>query len=115
MTDANKRGNWVSIDFMDGRRHLPAIPCCYALYFNGKLRYIGSTKNLKNRFYGHSFRFGYGKDLITPWGEIYPYESSVMKYRESIKYGDWLMVEARMIMRLQPDFNSLMKKKEAQL
>lgn len=103
------RGNWVSVDFLKHRRSLPYVACCYALYFDGELKYIGSTNNLRNRFSGHAIRYGYGKDLITPWADFPHTVRITLKFKESRRYGDWLMIEARLIRRLQPAFNTKLK------
>lgn len=100
---------WVSINLMNERTKLPSIPCCYALFFNGKLKYIGSSNNLRNRFSGHSIRYGYSKNIITPWGDFPDKTKIILKYKQTKKYGYWLMLEARLIMRLQPLFNSKLK------
>jgi excinuclease UvrABC nuclease subunit len=100
---------WVELDYQKHARMFPSISCCYALYFNGMLKYIGSTKNLRNRFSGHGIRHGYAKDIITPWGDFPNSVGIVIKYKPSKRYGDWLMVEARLIRRLQPEFNKMLK------
>lgn len=100
---------WKSINLLENRRGLPILACCYVIYFNGRLKYIGSTNNLRNRFSGHAIRYGYGRNLHTPWGEFDDDVSIVIKYKESIKYGYWLMQEARLIRRIQPEFNSKLK------
>lgn len=100
---------WASIDFLENQGKLPVISCCYVIYFDGQLKYIGSTNNLRNRFSGHSIRYGYAKNLVTPWG-IFDFPlSMVIKYKPSKKYGDWLMLEARLIRRVQPEFNQKLK------
>ena len=104
-----KARNWLSIDLLEEKLHLPMLACCYVIYFNGALKYIGSTSNLRNRFSGHSIRYGYGKNLITPWGDFDLPIRLIVKYRPSNKYGDWLMQECRLIRRLQPVFNKRLK------
>lgn len=104
---------WISIDFLEAKEKLPTIPCCYVLYFNGAMKYIGSTNNLRNRFSGHSIRYGYWNEIITPWGDFDIPVTITMKYKESRRYGDWLMTEARLIRRLQPQFNSKLKGRKA--
>lgn len=105
--------DWKLINFIENRLKLPVVACCYAIYFDGQLFYIGSTNNLRNRFSGHAIRWGYAKNLITPWGE-FPDDIFIhIKYKPSKKYGDWLMLEARLIRRLQPDFNKKLKGRRA--
>jgi hypothetical protein len=106
---AKQDSRWLSINYFDGRKNLPTVACCYVIYFDGELRYIGSTGNLRNRFCGHAFRYSYGKSFITPWGEFDLPINITIKLRPSRRYGDWLMVEARLIRRLQPVFNSKLK------
>ena len=100
---------WLEFDYMEARRGLPKVACCYAVYLNGQLCYIGSTNDLRNRFSGHAFRHSYGNTFITPWGEFRLPLDFALKYRPSTKYGDWLMREARLIRRLQPVFNKKLK------
>ena len=49
---------------------LPAVACVYAVYFDDSLVYLGSSVDVRNRFSEHKFRHGYGKNIITPWGDI---------------------------------------------
>lgn len=100
--------NWFTADLLR-KRDLPKVACCYVLYFDGVMKYIGSTNDLRNRYSGHAIRYSYGKELITPWGYFDNNVEISIKYRPSKKYGDWLMVEARLIRRLQPPFNSKLK------
>lgn len=101
--------SWKSVDYLDNMLSLPRVACCYVIYFNGELCYIGSTNNLRNRFSGHAFRHGYAKNFYTPWGMFkFPFEFRI-KYSESRRYGDWLMREARLIRRLQPVYNTRLK------
>ncbi len=88
---------------------MPCVACCYAVYFDGALKYIGSTNNLRNRFSGHAFRYSYGQSFITPWGEFPTPLDICIKFKPSRVYGDWLMLEARLIRRLQPMFNTKLK------
>jgi excinuclease UvrABC nuclease subunit len=100
---------WESVNLLENRRKLPIVSCCYVIYFDGELKYIGSTNSLRNRFSGHSIRYGYGKELITPWGEFSQDTNIIIKYKPSTKYGDWLMRECRLIKRIQPSFNQKLK------
>ena len=101
--------SWIKIDLIESMLKLPVTRCCYAIYFDGDLKYIGSTSNLRNRFCGHSIRHGYAKNIHTPWGDFSNTTKIELKYKASIKYGDWLMIEARLIKRLQPEFNRKLK------
>lgn len=46
-----RRRLWHQIDL----NNLPVSPCCYVLYFNGRLGYIGSTDNLRARLSKHLY------------------------------------------------------------
>ena len=78
----------------------------YVIYFNSDLVYIGSSKDIRNRFSGHAFRYSYGKEIITPWQEIPNKTVVTLKYKTTKKMGEWAMREIRLIYRLQPFFNS---------
>jgi excinuclease UvrABC nuclease subunit len=106
---------WVEFDYLANMRGLPSVACCYAVYFDEELVYVGSTNDLRNRFSGHAFRHGYGKNIHTPWGEFPNTLKFNIKYKPSVKYGDWLMREARLIRRLQPRFNKKLKGRKVAL
>jgi excinuclease UvrABC nuclease subunit len=83
----------------------PEISCVYAFYINGELVYIGSTINLRSRMSGYKFKEVDGK-MLTPWRKRVESKSVIeVKYKSSKFYGYWLMLEARLIKRLQPKFN----------
>lgn len=105
---------WRQMDFVETwRGGLPSVACCYALYFDGQIKYVGSTNNLRNRFSGHAFRHGYAKNIVTPWGEFPSSAKIVLKFKASKRYGDWLMYECRLIKKLQPEFNKRLKGRAA--
>lgn len=86
---------------------IPKVGACYALFGDGKLLYIGSTKNLFTRFYrGHSnASYMYRartRSWVTIWGE---FRSVIIKFRPVRKFGDWAMIELRLIKRLKPPGN----------
>lgn len=88
-----------------GRDRLPRRPGVYAIYFDEELVYIGQSNNVAARYFGHRIRHGYGKTIITPWGDI-PGETHIaVKVKQSRRYGDWAMDEIRLICRLGPKFN----------
>lgn len=100
---------WEKIDFLNERQNMPVVACCYAIYLDGILKYIGSTNNLRNRFSGHAIRYGYAKNIHTPWGDFPSSIIFIIKYKPSTKYGDWLMREARLIKKIKPPFNRKLK------
>ena len=87
----------------------PEISCVYAFYINDELVYIGSTVNLRVRMSGYRFKEVDGK-TVTPWRKkIEPRVKIEVKYKGSKKYAYWLMLEARLIKRLQPKYNIKLK------
>lgn len=98
---------WARVNYIPGltlreaRLRFHNEPCCYAIYLDGRLSYVGQTQNLRTRLKGYNFH-RVCRSIQTPWGR---YKSVVIKYRSSVRYGDWAMVELRLIRRLQPQFN----------
>lgn len=99
----------MKLNYLTNRLKLPVVACCYCIYINDDLVYIGSTNDLRNRFSGHSFRHGYAKNYHTPWCDYNLPIKIMIKYKPSLKYGDWLMIEARLIRKIRPVFNKKLK------
>jgi len=95
---------WHQFDALKPAR-MPAFPACYAVYWNGRLVYVGQTVDLRNRFHAHKFRYGYRKNIITPWCDGDSFDSFVVKAKFCGKFGFWAMLEVRLIARLKPQFN----------
>jgi excinuclease UvrABC nuclease subunit len=101
--------SWNKI-LWENKIKFPVVSCVYAFYINNNLVYIGSTSNLRIRMSGYRFKEVDGK-IITPWRKRIEIGSKIeLKYKCSKKYGYWLMLEARMIRRLQPLYNIHLKK-----
>lgn len=96
---------WQEFGILPRVGTLPNKPCVYAVYFDGRLVYVGQTNRLQNRFCEHKFRHGYGKEIITPWGDVPGTTRVTIKVGFSIRYGDWAMREIRLIHRLKPVLN----------
>lgn len=97
--------NWKAVDMDDIDHCFPSVAACYAVYCNGRLCYVGSTENLRDRMRGHGIEYArYSASINTPWGT---FDSVKVKYRPFWKYGDWAMRELRLIRKLQPLFNRL--------
>lgn len=76
---------------------------CYAVYVEGHLAYVGRSFNVRGRLAQHEFRPNFtGDRTITPWGS---FEKVSVKIRYARRYGESLMLEARLIRRLAPTFN----------
>lgn len=87
----------------------PEISCVYVFYINDEVVYIGSTVNLRARMSAYKFLKVDGF-LKTPWRKKVDLDSKVeLKYKGSKKYAYWLMLEARLIKRLQPKYNIKLK------
>lgn len=101
-----KRANFSRWITAKDNSDLPPVPGCYAIYLKSRLFYVGSTKNLRLRFRGHQIdanRVAYKTFAGSP-------KDIQIKYRPSVKFGDWAMVELRLIKRLQPPLNVRSKK-----
>lgn len=101
----HEKGKWVSretfdIQYSKFRKEfcdsVPELPAVYVVYFSSGGLYIGSTTNLKKRIYGHCIfkRAAFQLDYVVQ-----------IKYKICIKYGCWLMLEARLIRKLMPKLN----------
>jgi hypothetical protein len=96
---------WKKFGLYPNKTTLPNRACVYAVYFNDLLVYIGQSSSLSNRFSGHAFRYGYAKNIHTPWADI-PSDTKIdIKAKFSEKLGDWAMWEIRLIRKLKPCFN----------
>lgn len=98
-------GRWAQYQMFGARGSLPRIAGVYAVYFDSALVYIGSSVDIANRFSEHKIRHGYGRNIITPWGDV-PAETAItLKVKRSRVRGDWAMWEIRLIHRLRPVHN----------
>lgn len=93
----------------NSHQKFPDISCVYAFYVNDELVYIGSTVNLRVRMSAYRFK-DVGEKTMTPWRKSIPPRAKIeVKYKGSKIYGYWLMLEARLIKRIQPRFNIKLK------
>ena len=100
---AQDNAQWRRAMLPEQEHHIPSEPGCYVVYLNGFLAYVGSTRNLQRRMLNYGIRLSRKTGLSkTPWGEA---SLVTIKYKTSLKYGDWLMLEARLIRRLRPRGN----------
>ena len=76
-------------------------PCCYVIYGDGKLLYIGQTNSFRHRCAQHKFS-NESDHYMTPWG---PYNWIYAKAFFPSRYGYEAMMEKRFIKRLRPPFN----------
>ena len=97
---------WKKFGLFPDKSALPNKPCVYGVYFNDDLVYIGQSTSLSNRFSGHAFRWGYAKNIHTPWQVISSDVRIDIKAKFSERLGDWAMWEIRLIRRIKPLFNT---------
>lgn len=91
----------TKVDFSSVK--IPNSAGCYVVYAHGKPIYVGQTTNLRKRIKSYEFNYArYSNGIHTPWGLC---DDLFLKIRPSIRYGDWAMIELRLIKRLQPRFN----------
>jgi excinuclease UvrABC nuclease subunit len=106
-----RSGTWRTVDLLKPWE-LPQQAGVYAFLKEGRVIYIGSTVNIRDRFrsYGAARRrFDYDYDRATHFEEYRLPDRMVgvvVKVSVSRRYGDWLMRELRLIRRLNPDWNS---------
>ena len=94
--------NWVTVDIGNPHWKFPDIEACYVVYCDGQLTYIGCAENLRKRFHCRFEYARYSATINTPWGGFLNVK---VKYRPSRRFGDWAMIELRLIRRLQPKGN----------
>lgn len=99
----NHGSNWKTQTYDRFRKCFPNVSACYAFYCDGQLVYVGSSLHLRNRMIEHRVVRN-GDRWETPWGF---FKSVIVKFRPSIKYGDWAMVELRLLRRLKPIGNTM--------
>lgn len=105
--EAHYPGRWVEYSILPWQGSLPRFAGVYAVYFDDGLVYVGSSTDIANRFSEHRIRHGYGKNIITPWGDVDSTTRVTLKVRRSARVGDWAMWEIRLIKRLKPKFNRM--------
>lgn len=106
---------WKKFGLFPEKSGFPNKPCVYCVYFDDDLVYIGQTNSLSNRFSGHSFRYGYGRNIITPWATLSDDVKIDIKAKFSERLGDWAMWEIQLIRRIKPIFNTHHKNKRKEI
>ena len=93
-----KPHRWTRYDVSSLLDVLP-LPGVYAIYGDGRLIYIGSSTAVGSRLTAH---LKATDRLCTPWGK---FSVVIVKVRYERKHYDWLMLERRLIERLNPPGN----------
>ena len=88
---------WRVVNDMEA---VPEAPGCYVLGQAGLPLYIGQSVNLRDRLKEHGWKIQQG-EVFTSWGSF----RASIKIRIGLRFGEWLMLEARLIRRLRPSFN----------
>lgn len=85
---------------------------CYVILLDGLAIYVGQSENVRRRITKHGFENYAGLGDIrdgycsSPWGDIHWSEGTLTaKVKYARRFGEQLMVEARLIRRLRPRFN----------
>ena len=105
--------NWMQYKILPDRDQLPRSAGVYAIYFNGRLVYVGQSCDIANRFSEHRFRYSYANTISTPWTELPSDAVITVKVKASRRLGDWAMWEIRLIARLRPLYNRQHKRRQA--
>lgn len=79
---------------------VPAVQTCYVLCSSSRAYYVGETGDLRRRLKDHGWLVGEGS-VLTPKGIV----PGWIKYRTGLKFGERLMLEARLIRKLKPVLN----------
>jgi hypothetical protein len=87
-------------------------PGCYVIYRGGVIVYVGQSESIRRRLTDYRFQNRPGADDMfsghtrTPWGEWRWAEGKITgKVFYARKFGEQLMVEARLIRRIKPLLN----------
>ena len=113
-----KNEKWYKTSSENNLHFLDIIPYCSGVYaiFIKKIRskiyqlsYIGSSISIKKRILSYNFEnYTYGGGINTKFGQI---QDVIIKFKTVKEYGKWLMDEAKLINRLNPELNKYFKLK----
>lgn len=95
-----KRRRWRRFNPRDSTT-LPKGAGVYVVHLHGRAIYIGSSTTLSHRYRQHIHGLRYSEEKN--WPAIMGLKG---KYFSSKKFGDWAMIELRLVRRLRPDFNT---------
>jgi excinuclease UvrABC nuclease subunit len=103
MKTPKKNSAWKT--YRIGIDEIPKGPGCYAVYADSRMIYVGQSSDVRKRFSNHKIDLcRYSEFVQTPWGI---FREITVKIRISKKFGDWAMIESRLIKRLTPSMNCL--------
>jgi len=101
MVKGAKNSKWRKYDSLE-RPCIKEFAGVYAIYINRRLVYIGSSQNVAQRVHFHAMELYNGRPCKEEWPKV---ETISFKIKYSEKFGDWLMLEARLIKRIKPLMN----------
>jgi hypothetical protein len=106
-----RKNKWIYVSGIDVvNRAVWNHPCCYVIYCNGILSYIGQTNTPITRFHQHDFSWKSSESVFcTPWGN---FKEMFAKIYFPSKYGYEAMLEKRLIKKIKPRFNKYTYKRK---
>lgn len=111
MEDGIAMSKWEVFAIDQFYEDAPDFSGVYAVFNADGLLYIGSSVAVVNRFRQHGIRFRANAGMVsTPWGD---FEHITIKVRKSERYGDWAMIELRLLRRLRPLRNKRVSRRVA--
>jgi hypothetical protein len=106
-----KRNKWLLMD-PTYARDCADLPGCYVIYKGPQVLYVGQSESVYRRIRNYRFANHTGSGdvfdgyTMTPWGPFHWRDGKITgKACYPKRYGEHLMLEARLIRRLQPQFN----------
>jgi len=93
---------WITIDDPWSFCAFESKPGVYVVYADNQLIYVGQSSNIRKRIHGHDINLTLSGSYRTPWGY---FRNLRIKVKYGRRFGDWCMIEARLIYRLQPKHN----------
>lgn len=101
---------WSKACLLRDEDSVPHRPGVYVIYIYDRPVYVGQSSNLALRLRSYKFRYGYNRNIKTPWGDFHDEAPVYCKFKTTRRLGDWLMWEYRLIQKLQPEHNKVSKK-----
>lgn len=106
------RPRWRRFDPARAESTLLNLPGCYVIYRADRVWYVGQSECVRRRIFNYRFEHcpapeeGYYGFTRTPWG-IWSWDCGPVtgKVAYAHRHGEQLMLEARLIRRLQPVLN----------
>jgi excinuclease UvrABC nuclease subunit len=105
-----KPGKWFRYEMNDAvDSRLPSgvnFPGTYAIFADKKCLYIGQSQNIEQRLKSHITMARYSNTWWTKWGQFHKVNIAIRRERFRLER---VLIEARLIFRLNPIGNILLK------